>query len=336
MRLVWSKIFILFFLLLFAACRKNKEGSSEPAPASLTPYSMQLPSYFPQMVIPENNPLTLEGIDLGRKLYYDTLLSNNGKSCSSCHLSNYSFSSPVVNSMPHLNLGFAQNFLWNGKVSGTVEDIMLFEVDEFFNTDISKLNNSSLYRDLFKKVYKIDNITSHDVARALSQFIRVMVSQNSKFDKYLRHELDLNTPELRGFIIFNTEKGDCFHCHSIGLMTDNRFHNIGIDSIFSGVNLGRYNITGLSSDIGLFKSPTLRNVELTAPYMHDGRFATLEDVVEHYNSGVKLSNTLDPIMTKPTKQFGLQLSAQDKLDLVAFLKTLTDTTFTKNMMFQKQ
>jgi len=211
-----------------------------------------------------------------------------------------------------------------------LEDIMAFEVNVFFNTDISKLNNNALYPALFKKIYNVDVITSKQVAYALAQFIRTQSSTNSKFDKYLRYETMLTPSEMNGFVLYNTEKGDCFHCHSLGLFNDNAYHNNGNDSVFIGVNQGHYEVTGNTSDMGKFKTPSLRNVELTAPYMHDGRFATLEEVVEHYNSGVKHSSTLDPIFSKPNHLFGLQLSDQEKTDLVVFLKTLTDTTFTNN------
>ena len=154
-----------------------------------------------------------------------------------------------------------------------------------------------------------------------------MKSSNSKFDRYQRQEEQLSNSELNGMTIFFTEKGDCFHCHGIPLMTNNEFHNIGLDSIFVGNNVGRNYITGSPYDLGKFKTPTLRNVELTSPYMHDGRFTTLEEVVEHYNSDVKRSATVDPIMTKPGKEYGLQLTTQEKQDLVAFLKTLTDWEF---------
>ena len=140
---------------------------------------------------------------------------------------------------------------------------------------------------------------------------------------------------MHGLDIFTTEKGDCFHCHSLGLFTDNKFRNNGIDSIYIGNDLGRYNVTTNTNDIGLFKTPTLRNIELTAPYMHDGRFQTLDQVIDHYNSGVKHSATLDPIMTKPSKIYGLGLTTIEKYDLIAFLKTLTDTTFIHNPLLQK-
>lgn len=337
MRFLLFKIISLAILFLLTDCKKKNENEdlSPQVNEELTPYNLNYPNYFPALSIPSNNPLTLEGINLGRKLYYDTILSNNGKSCSSCHNSIESFSTYSSNSLAHINLAWNSHFLWNGKITGTLEDIMRFEVDDFFQTNISKLNNSSYYKTEFKKVYKIETIASQDVANALAQFFRIMISSNSLCDKFFQHTANLNSSQVNGFVIFTTEKGDCFHCHSLGLFTDDKFHNNGIDSIFSGVNLGRYNVTLNNNDIGLFKTPTLRNIELTAPYMHDGRYLTLEEVVEHYNSGVKHTATLDPIMTKPSKIYGLGLSQTEKQDLVAFLKTLTDTTFTNNPLLQK-
>jgi len=336
MRLLLFKIInISLIILLISNCKKNSSEPTTLTEEQLTPYSLKYPAYFPNISIPNNNPLTVEGIKLGRNLYYDTILSNNGKSCSSCHNSLESFSTFTSNSLPHINLGWNSNFLWEGNISGTLEDAMLFEVNVFFQTNISKLNNSIFYKNEFKRVYKTETITPTHVAYALSQFFRAMISSNSLCDHYFQHTASLSTSELNGFIIFTTEKGDCFHCHSLGLFTDNKFHNTGLDSIYNGTNKGRYNYTGNINDLGLFKTPTLRNIELTAPYMHDGRFATLEEVVEHYNSGVKHSNTLDPIMTKPSKLYGLGLTPGEKLDLVLFLKTLTDTSFIHNPLLQK-
>ena len=339
MRLRLFKIGKLFYFLFvaFVSCKKNDTTTISPDPLivdGLTPYSITYPNYFPILNIPNDNRLTEEGIQLGRTLYYDTILSNNGKSCASCHNSQEGFSTYTSNSLPHINLGWNDNFLWDGKINGGLETIMQFEVDVFFNTTISKLNNSIYYKKQFKKNYNVDNISSKNIAYALSQFFRIMVSANSLCDKYLQHKASFTTAQLNGLILFTTEKGDCFHCHSLGLFTDNKFRNNGIDSIFTGIDLGRYNVTANINDIGLFKTPTLRNIELTAPYMHDGRFQTLEEVVEHYNSEVKHSPTLDPIMTKPTKIYGLGLSVSEKHDLVAFLKTLTDTTFINNPLLQ--
>ena len=321
-------LFLMAFLL-YISCRKEKEEVVVVpiTPSVLTPYHINTPSYFPKLIIPTDNPLTVEGIELGRRLYYDTILSNTGQSCSSCHSQSLAFSNQTVNSLPHINLGWNSAFLWNGEIQGGLENAMMFEVNDFFNTDVAKLNNDPYYPALFKKVYNVDNISSKEIAYSLAQFIRRLYSTNSKFDKYLRHETMITPSEMNGFIIYNTEKGDCFHCHSLGLFTDNSFHNIGLDSIFTGVNQGQFNVTNNANDKGKFKSPTLRNIELTAPYMHDGRYTTLEEVIEHYNSMVKVSATLDPILTKPNHTFGLQLSEQEKMDLVAFLKTLTDTTF---------
>lgn len=321
--------------ILFTSCKKDNETTQPSGGNGLTPYTVNYPHYFPTLNIPSDNPLTLEGVQLGRNLYYDTILSNDGRSCSSCHNQSASFTTYTSNALAHVNLGWGTNFLWNGKVSGSVEDIMYFEVHDFFQTNISKLNNSEFYRKQFKKVYNTETISEQNVAYALSQFIRAMVSANSLCDKFLQHTANLSESQLNGFVIFTTEKGDCFHCHSVGLFTDNQFHNIGIDSVFTGYNMGRYNVTFNNSDIGLFKTPTLRNIALTAPYMHDGRFQTLEQVVDHYNSRVKHSATLDPIMTKPSKEFGLGLTPSQKADLVAFLKTLTDTSYITNPLLSK-
>ncbi len=285
------------------------------------------------MLIPEENPLTEEGVALGRRLYYDPKLSVNGPltghSCSSCHQQEKSFtvSSRGVSVLPHVNLGWNTHFLWDGKITGTLEDIMQFEVEDFFMADLSAIKTDADYPVYFKSAFGTTEITTERTAYALAQFFRALTSGNSKFDKFLRREVMLGPDEMQGFVLFNSEKGDCFHCHILPVTTDNLFHNIGLDAEFTAANSGRFNITGLSADIGLFKTPTLRNVELTAPYMHDGRFATLEEVIEHYNSGVKSSPTLDPIMTKPGKEFGLELNEMEKAQLVAFLKTLTDYSF---------
>ncbi len=317
-------------ILVFSCKKPNTEEVTPVEVSTLTPYTLNSPNYFPKLIIPSDNPLTVEGVSLGRKLYYDTIISNDGRACAQCHSQQYAFTDPVSNSLAHMNLAWNNKFLWNGLVEGTLEDIMTFEVNVFFNTDVNKLNSSSTYPSLFKEVFNSNTITTQQVAYALAQFIRTQASTNSKFDKYLRYETMLTSSEISGFVLYNTEKGDCFHCHSLGLFNDNAYHNNGIDSVFTGINMGRYNVTHNPNDLGKFKTPSLRNVELTAPYMHDGRFATLEDVIEHYNSKVHNTATLDPIFFKPSHLYGLQLTAQDKIDLVAFLKTLTDTTFVNN------
>ena len=192
------------------------------------------------------------------------------------------------------------------------------------------LNASITYKDLFRKAFNIEDIDSTHVVMAIAQFERTLISTNSRHDKYLRQEVQLTPSELNGFVIFNSEKGDCFHCHGTNKLMDNSFHNNGLDTEpFSDLGLAK--VTGLTSDNGKFKTPTLRNIEFSAPYMHDGRFATLEQVVEHYNSGGNFSSTVDPLMKK--LGVGLQLTNQQKQDLVAFLKTLSDTDFITNPDF---
>lgn len=323
---------VLFFgvilIVTVNACRKEETPPLQEIP--LTPYSVQYPNWFPQLPVNGANHMTVEGVELGRRLYYDTLLSDNGQSCSSCHNQSLSFSDSSVNSLPHINLGWNFVFLWNGHIQGMLEDAMLFEVNEFFRTDIARLNANAFYREEFRKVFGVEIITSREVAYALAQFVRSIVTCNSKFDRYMGFEEMLNMQELSGYAIFNSERGDCFHCHPIGLFTDNRFHNNGLDSVYNADTWGVYGETGNLSDMGKYKSPSLRNVALTAPYMHDGRYATLEEVVEFYNSGVNITSTVDPIMTKPNHLYGLNLTVQEMADLVAFLKCLSDTSLTSD------
>jgi cytochrome c peroxidase len=325
--------------MVYFSCKKEKTPEAVYV-YNPTPYELLKPGYFPDPEIPAYNPLTVQGVELGRKLYYEPLLSkggpNNGLSCSSCHFQSKGFMIPskpfedfgIV--MPHINLAWSKNFLWNGKVSGPLEDIMMFEVKDFFQADMEHFKKQEEYKKLFYQAFGPGEITSERAAYALAQFFRIMVSGDSPFDKYLKKEQALGSLEMMGFSIFNSEKGDCFHCHGMGLMTDNDFHNIGLDDVFLGGNMGRYNVTGNPADLGKFKTPTLRNVALRGIYMHDGRFTTLEEVVEHYNSGVMHSEYLDPIMTKSGKEYGLNLSPGEKAALVAFLKSLTDDKFINN------
>lgn len=322
-----KKIAFSFLLILgfFQSCKK--EDGQKYLPHFI---EIETPENFPQMELNPENPLSEEGVALGRMLYYDPILSNTGQSCSSCHNQTTSFSEPVANSLAHVNLAWHQSFLWNGAVQGNLEDAMLFEVNVFFNTNVSKLQDDTSYPLQFEKVFGTKIISSKNIAFALAQFVRTMVSANSKFDKFLRGETALSPSELNGMDIFLTERGDCFHCHSIGLLTDNSFHNNGLDDTYDASNWGRYGITDNPADMGKYKTPTLRNIELTMPYMHDGRFSTLLEVVEFYNSGVHATQYADPIMTVPGKEFGLQLTAQDKADLISFLKTFTDMDFINN------
>jgi cytochrome c peroxidase len=158
-----------------------------------------------------------------------------------------------------------------------------------------------------------------------------MVSSDTKLDRVMRHEATFTPQEWDGYVTFTTETGDCFHCHGYPLMTSNVYSNNGLELSPQGTNQGRYLVTGNPTDIGKYSVPTLRNIALTAPYMHDGRFQTLEEVVEFYNSGVHWNSpNIDPIMTKPAKIYGLNLTDSQKANLVLFLKALTDSTYMNN------
>lgn len=325
-------LFALVLVIGYISCKKEHATIPDTHPG-LTPYTMTYPNFFPVLELPANNPMTLEGIALGRRLYYDTMLSNDGRACASCHVHAESFSKSSVNALAHINLGWSKTFLWKGGVEGTLEDAMYFEVTEFFKTNMQRLNQQQTYRTQFKTVFNADSITPQLTANAMAQFVRSIASFNSRVDRYMRHEIMLSFEELNGLYIFNSEKGECFHCHSLGLYHDNGYHNTGLDSVYTTLNRGRFDVTGNPDDMGKFKTPTLRNIAITPPYMHDGRFTTLEQVIEFYNSGVKRPPTLDPIMTKPSFAHGLQLTAQQKSDLLAFLRALTDSAFLSNPAF---
>lgn len=332
MKYSYYLLIALSFVVLLSSCKKDDDptpnGTTPPQPPYVpTPYNIVIPNGFPNLYIAPDNPLTVEGILVGRMLYYDSLLDlNNSRACGSCHFQGESFSLTTANSLAHINLGWNNAYLWNGKIEGTLEDIMLFEVEEFFKTDFSKFNSHPDYPELFKKAFDVDEITSREASFALAQFERIMISSNSKWDRYLRGEVQLSSAEAQGFEIFFTEKGDCFHCHGTILFTDNLFHNNGLDSI---PQIGREEITGDPNDIGKFKSPTLRNIMLTPPYMNDGRYATIEDVIDFYSEGVQWSPTVDPLMKK-VHQGGVHLLQEEKNNLIAFLKMLTDTSYINN------
>lgn len=346
-----KKLFViagLSLLMAFLSCKK--EIVEEVAIYKPTPFSLKVPLHFPIPSIPPENPMTVEGVALGKKFYYDPILSSNGLTCSSCHLANKSFSKPMfisasgdsISIPPHVNLAWNPDYNWNGSEPKLDRLCIADFGPEFFDTDMNQLvqdlKTHPEYPQMIYKAFGISNVEdlSHDdlkqtIVYSISQFMRSMVSANSKFDKYFDHQVGFTTSEQSGYIIFMTEKGDCFHCHGNPLFTSNDFRNNGLECLPQGQDLGRYLISGNINDRGKFSVPTLRNIELTAPYMHDGRYQTLEEVVEFYNSGVCISSPgIDPIMTKPAKLYGLNLWPWEKEDLVNFLKTLTDTSFINN------
>lgn len=329
-----SIVLLLFCLIFFTTRCHKKEAENVNPEHQPSAYQLAIPDRFPEPDIPASNPMTHEGVKLGRMLYYDTLLSrggpHEGQSCSSCHRQEDGFSTAGTTALPHLNLAWNRSFLWKGNIEGSLEDAMRFEVRDFFQADLSHLKRSQQYPALYDKAFGSEEITLNRTARALAQFLRTIISADSKFDRYLQGDAGFTTSEARGLEVFNSEKGDCFHCHNLTLFTDGAFHNTGLESTFEGEDRGRFLVTGDSADMGKFKTPTLRNVALRPPYMHDGRFETLYEVVEHYNAGIVRSPTLAPVLVNPGQDLALHLSEQEKQDLVAFLKTLTDTACTTN------
>jgi len=297
-----------------------------------TPHAIPLPSHVPlTMSVPADNPTTVEGVALGRRLYYDAKLDGvSDRACAGCHVQQASFTSRRAQGIPaHVNLGFSTVFLWDGRVEGTLEDVMRFEVEEFFRADLPALAADPVYPEMFARAFGPGPITSRRAAHALAQFQRTLVSFESKFDRIQRGEEAATEEERRGAAIFFGETGDCFHCHGTVLFTDHRFHDIGLDA---DPVRGRADVTGDAADGGAFKTPTLRNIALTAPYMHDDRYETLKEVVDFYSEGLRPSPTIDPLMQNVARG-GIGLTAEQKEDLLAFLHTLTDRAFTENPAF---
>ena len=193
---------------------------------------------------------------------------------------------------------------------------------------VSSLEMHPDYPALFKGAFETDTITKELVVKAIAQFERTMISANSTYDQVGLE--GLSPAAKRGFDIFFTERGDCFHCHGTVLFTDNDFHNNGLEVLSPDIGLAE--VTGLENDFFKFKTPSLRNIEYTAPYMHDGRFQTLAEVIDHYSEGLVNAPTIDPLM-KNVGQGGIKLTPEEKQDLIAFLKSLSDTEFINNEDF---
>lgn len=341
---------------IITACSDETTNTYVPAP-TLQP--LDIPPFFEDNiiapVIPFDNPQTVEGIALGKKLFFDPLLSaNNTQSCASCHAPQNAFTdisrfsvgidgiSGNRNSMPLFNLAwnFDEKFFWDGRVFSLEHQALEpvtnpVEMYNTWETVISRLQQHPEYPTMFLNAFGEGVITKEKTTKAIAQFERTLISGNSKFDRYLAGNATLTPQELNGLNVFMDEtKGDCFHCHgnpNNPLWTDNIFHNNGLDATFTDIGLGA--VTGDPADNGKFKSPSLRNLAFTAPYMHDGRFNTLDEVINHYSEGLQNSPTIDPLMKK-VAEGGVHLTPQEKQDLKAFLLTLSDPSFINNPDFQ--
>jgi cytochrome c peroxidase len=207
------------------------------------------------------------------------------------------------------------------------------EMNGDFSKAIAMMKGDAEYRKLFQLAFADGQINSENMLKALGQFMVMVTSSNSRFDKYRRNETGgtLSQQELDGYAVFNQK---CATCHATDLLTDNSFRNNGLPVNPLINDVGRFRVSQLAQDLHKFKVPSLRNVEKTAPYMHDGRFLTLEGVLEHYNSGVENSTTLDPIL-RSNGRLGIALTTVEKTQLIAFLKTLTDTQYLTDKRFSE-
>lgn len=346
---------LISILLVHSACN---DGGPEVV-YDPTPYALSF-GEFPPPVIPDDNKPTVAGVELGRMLFYEKALSKDGSiACADCHQQKDGFSDirqfslgvgdleGKRQAMPVFNLAWHNNgMFWDGR-SQLVRDQALkpiqdpLEMNETLENVVAKLSAMKTYRDQFIRTFGDDTITSERIGLAIEQFEFTMISNNSKFDQFQKGEVLLTESEERGRILFFQELdpflgqkgGECFHCHGGFNFTNDQYMNNGLDADAGFTDLGRFTVTNDPVDKARFKVPSLRNVALTPPYMHDGRFSTLEEVIEHYATGVKQSSTLDELMFHNVEPGGLQLTAEDKADLIAFLKTLTDERFLTDEQF---
>ncbi|MCQ2958740.1 MAG: hypothetical protein MJ198_00930 [Bacteroidales bacterium] len=350
-----------------------------------TPYEFPVSYAKEYMNIPADNPMTNEGVELGRYLFYDGRLSgrldkDSLMSCASCHKQEHSFECGIDHPkykegktfgltgiptphamMPMINLVWNnEGYMWNGYVNKKNESLgsahgvpqtsefhkknlesfvwMMIVAPHECNGSVERtlevIKSVPMYPPLFAKAFGDEKITMERISKAIAQFVRTLISFNSKFDQFMRGEVELTESERRGFFIFETEKGDCFHCHgspAMPLWTTNLFMNNARDIDFTDSS-DRSSVTGNPMDKGKYRVPTLRNVEFTAPYMHDGRYKTLDEILEFYNSGLKRSPYVDPLMIN-VNHGGMFLNDNELQDLKAFLLTLSDTSFLTNPAF---
>ena len=351
---------LLCGLMLIAAVYWFARHKPKPTPLQ----GFTAPFVFGNFKVPADNPLTQEAVQLGRRLFHDERLSgDNTVSCATCHVQRLAFTDGKArsvgvsgkmlefNSMSLANLMWgSQHFFWNGR-AGSLEEQALIPIqhpDEMAqNLDelVDELEADDVYPGLFRRAY--GKISTENIARALASFERTLISADSKYDRYLRGELKLDAEEESGRKLFmahpdakvSQRGGNCIDCHSQFLTSGfnakfDGFSNNGLDTE-ARLKPGLQAVTGEAADRGKFKVPTLRNIALTAPYMHDGRFSTLERVLNHYNEGIRVSDTLSPLILEAdnqaldvvTTRVSLNLSEEEQRSIIAFLHTLTDQDF---------
>lgn len=341
-----KKLVQLCLLIFLTACSHQEDYVD-------VPLNYQKPSNFPDAAYDyTNNPPTQAGFELGRKLFYEGRLSSDGLvSCGFCHIQADAFThhghtvshgvnnaQGTRNSPPIQNLAFQSAFMWDGATTHLdLQPIIPFtspiEMNGSFESALAMMQNDAGYRSMFQRAFADGKINAENMLKALGQFMAMMVSSNSRFDKYRRNESGgyLTSDELQGYALFNQK---CASCHATDIFTDNSYRNNGLPINPQDNDVGRYRVTELETDRFKFKVPSLRNVELTAPYMHDGRFFTLEAVLDHYSSGLVQTPNLDPLLQNGSS-LGIPLSTSEKSQLITFLKTLTDFQFIQEVRFSE-
>lgn len=345
-------LFFSITLLVALGCAKAPEPVWDTAP-----YTLDFGG-LPEPELPADNPLTVQGVKLGRMLFYETRLSgDNSMACASCHKQENAFtdtnrfSTGIDGLDGHRQAMSAVNMLWNtngyfwdGRAQKLrdqsiipIQDVL--EMNETMENVVEKLEQDTLYIHQFFRAFGSEDISSYRISLALEQFMNSIVSYRSKYDLFLDGEATFTEEEELGMELFfeeynpyfpETSGADCGHCHGGKNFSSQEYMNNGLDSIYN--DDGRYDVTGLESDRGAMKVTTLRNIELTPPYMHDGRFNTLEEVIDHYNEGLRNNASLNPALAM-TMGTGLMLNDTDKSALIAFLKTLTDTSLIQDSRY---
>jgi cytochrome c peroxidase len=343
---------LLLTLFIFSCTSSQQKEETAIQPVEENTFGLVLPKHFPaSRDLMKNNPVTRAGFELGRALFYDPLLSrDNTISCGSCHIQSSGFthhghdvSHGIDDQLGRRNTPAVQNILWQDSYfwDGGVLHIDLVpinaitnpvEMDESLSNVLDKLRAHPKYPSLFKKAFGSEQINSTRFLQALSQFMAMLISADSRYDKYLLGDKSVfSAQEVSGMQLFQQK---CASCHAGVLLTDNRFRNNGITADFTN-DKGRFEVSQLTPDIGKFRVPSLRNVAHTPPYMHAGQLTTLTAVLDHYEKGVKYSTALDSLLIKPDGSYGIDLTSDEKKDIISFLNTLSDETFIKNKDFSE-
>jgi cytochrome c peroxidase len=351
-----NSIFFFIVIVIYTLTMCNKSCPSYIYTQTL--YSFPVISNFPPPIIPATNPITVEKVRLGRMLFYDPIISKDSSlACARCHVQAFNFADdrklsinldgPTKrNSMPLVNLAFTNKFFWDGRES-TIEKATVDALNGEQHFDFTAFNNKIATHPTYQKLFFEAFGTapqSGQVEMAIASFLRTIVSYNSAFDKGKRegeYTKYIGPSARRGAGIFSDERGDCFHCHgdipANNLFLNNDFHNNGLDSVapnnYTGfLDLGHGKVSNIQSDNGKFKTPTVRNILFSAPFFHDGRAATVDAVLDQYNSKQKNSPTIDVNMKK-VGSHGFNLDQQQIFDLKNFLLALTDSTVIKDTAY---